>query len=80
MTGCGSVRLNLGIQIAYANLGNVDNPQANILYVAYTWDSNNVYVRVQLKCLNFTINKIFIFLIADTISAPAMLVLTRIQC
>jgi hypothetical protein len=44
---CQSIRTTTSIQIAYANLGNLNNPQAQIQYISYDWsDTTSVYLRV----------------------------------
>lgn len=44
---CKGLRLNLGIRIAFANEGNINNPQAKILYVGYDW---TVLTDIEIRC------------------------------
>lgn len=46
---CKSVRTSVSIQIAYAYVGNINNPQAEIQYISYDWsETTNVNLRVIL--------------------------------
>ena len=49
---CKSVTTGATIQIAYALLGNIDNPQAEIAYVSYNWDETQD-VGFRVKKTNF---------------------------
>ena len=52
---CQSIRTRTSIQIAYANVGNLNNPQAQIQYISYDWsDTTSVYLRV-IFCLTIII-------------------------
>ncbi len=42
--------MDLGIRIAFANEGNINNPQAKILYIGYDWtERTDVNIRVSLN-------------------------------
>jgi len=48
--------MDLGIRIAFANVGNINNPQAKILYIGYDWTQRtDIYIRVILFILLFKI-------------------------
>lgn len=45
---CKSVRTSASIQIAYALVGNTNNPQAEIQYISYDWsETSNINLRVK---------------------------------